>query len=170
MVFKGRIPCKIRAYIKYHKQDIVRHKVGNRQLIEILAKECNITTRSVYRLLKEPITQQPKPRGGGRPRKVDGRTRSRMIRNIQKIGAEVFPIPPRSPELNPIENLFSFVKKDLRKNAIAQNIHRETYDQFSLRLKHTLLSADKGTINNIIGSYSRRLSQVIIRKGGKINY
>ena len=363
MVFTGRIPCKIRAYIKYHKRDIVKHKVGNRELIEILATECNITTRSVYRLLKEPITQQPKPRGGGRPRKVDERTTSRMIRNIRKIrqdnknwvckdlldftdikdisertcqrilhefgykfagarkkglmqkgdakkrlafakkwkekdddfwkkgiafyfdgtgfthktnpyedamtcrgknwrkdseglddgctskgskegsggrqakffvaisydkgvilaeqydhldgdsfakfigdhfadlfeksgkrtkkwlqdgdpsqnsaksvaaqkkiGAKVFPIPPRSPELNPIENLFAFVKKELRTNAIAENIHKETYAQFSLRVKHTLLCSDKDRINNIIGSYGRRLSQLILRKGGKIDY
>ena len=363
MVFKGRIPDKIRAYIKYHQKDIIHYGRDNLKIIEILSAECNISRRSVYRLLKEPITQVEGKRGGGRPRKVDGRTMSRMVRNIKKIrkekknwvcqdlldmtdiknisertgqrllnelgykfsaarnkgvmkkgdaskrlkfakqwvhkdadfwkhgiafyfdgtgfihktnpyedamscrgknwrkrdegldedctskgsregdggkqakffvaitydngvilaeqydklngesfaefirthfadvfiksgkvtktwlqdgdpsqnsaksrvaqeevGADLFPIPPRSPELNPIENLFAFVKKELRENAIKNNIKKESFAEFSLRVKHTLYSTDKERINNIIGSYGRRLSQIIVKKGGKINY
>ena len=88
----------------------------------------------------------------------------------EEVGADLFPIPPRSPELNPIENLFAFVKKELRENAIKNNIKKGSFAEFSLRVKHTLYSTDKERINNIIGSYGRRLSQIIVKKEGKINY
>ena len=39
---------------------------------------------------------------------------SALAKNAMKdMDAELFSIPPRSPELNPIENVFSFVKKEL---------------------------------------------------------
>ena len=40
---------------------------------------------------------------------------------------DVFNIPPRSPDLNPIENVFNNVRKDLHRQAIDQNIRKETY-------------------------------------------
>ena len=68
MVFKGRIPDKIRAYIKYHQQDIIHYGRENLKIIEILFAECNISRRSVYRLLKEPITQPRSPQCVGADR------------------------------------------------------------------------------------------------------
>lgn len=363
MVFKGRISDQVRAYIKYHKKEFVKHSGDSSKLVKRLSHECKIAPRSVYRLLKEPFSQKTKVASGGRPRKVDSRTRSRLVRNIPKIrkcnanwvcrdllqltdienisertgqrllnevgysystprrkgvlkggdaakrlrfakewvsqdedfwrqgiafyfdgagfthktnpyedalacrgkiwrkkseglcegctckgkkegyggrqakffvaisydqgvilahqydvlngdtfadfirenfaklfekcgklsktwlqdgdpsqnsaksrvaqeevGADLFPIPPRSPELNPIENLFAFVKKDLRANAIKDMIHKETFEEFSVRVRKTLYSSDKGRINNIIGSYGRRLHQLVLRKGEKIDY
>ena len=49
MVFKGRIPDKIRAYIKYHQQDIIHYGRDNLKIIEILSAECNISRLRVYR-------------------------------------------------------------------------------------------------------------------------
>ena len=40
-------------------------------------------------------------------------------------------IPPRSPDLNPIENLFHLVDKKLSEDAKKQKIEHETYEQFS---------------------------------------
>ena len=363
MVFKGRISDKVRAYIKYHQKDYVKHSKDSAKLIKRVAKECKVNPRSVYRLLNEPILQEPKPRGGGRPPKVDERTRKRLVRNIPKlrkvtsnwvcsdllqltdvnnislrtgqrilnkngynystprrkgilkqgdaakrvkfarewvtkednfwkegiafyfdgagfihktnpfehamacrgkvwrkkseglapgcttkgsregdggrqakffvaisydqgvilahqyqklngasfaefvrdnfanlfqkcgkmtstwlqdgdpsqnsaksqkaqaeVGADLFRIPPRSPEFNPIENVFAFVKKELRENAIRDHIEKESFEEFASRVKKTLYSSDIEKINNIIGSYGKRLSQVILRKGGKIDY
>ena len=34
---------------------------------------------------------------------------------LNKIGAKLFPIPPRSPDLNPIENFFHLIKRKLTK-------------------------------------------------------
>lgn len=89
---------------------------------------------------------------------------------LQDVGADLLAIPPRSPELNPIENVFAFVKKELKAQAIENNIEMETYEQFSLRVKATLYSSSESRINNIINSYGERLSKLIVRKGGKIEY
>lgn len=89
---------------------------------------------------------------------------------FQEICADLLSIPPRSPELNPIENVFAFVKKDLKTQAIEGNIEKESYNEFSLRVKATLYSSSQTRINNIINSYGKRLSKIIIRKGGRIEY
>ena len=363
MVFKGRVSDQLRAYIKYHKKEYVKHNTDSSKLIQRLSRECKIAPSTVYRLLKEPLTTKSKVASGGRPRKVDLRTRNRLSRNMAKIrktnanwvcrdllqltdinnisertgqrllnelgysystprrkgvlqrgdaekrlrfakewvtqkedfwkqgiafyfdgagfthktnpyedavacrgkiwrkkseglcqdctskgkkegyggrqakffvaisydqgcilahqyevlngetfaefirehfaklfekcgklsktwlqdgdpsqnsaksrlaqdelGCDLFPIPPRSPELNPIENVFAFVKKELRDNALKEKIQKETFQEFSGRVQKTLYSSDKGRINNIIGSYGRRLHQVILRKGEKIDY
>ena len=87
-----------------------------------------------------------------------------------EIGAILFPIPPRSPEMNPIENIFAIAKKELRVQAIESNIDRETYTDYSLRARATLLSLSVEKINIIIESYGRRLKGIIEKKGGRINY
>lgn len=88
----------------------------------------------------------------------------------QEIDAELFKIPPRSPELNPIENVFALVKKELRLQATQNRITTETYPQYCLRVRATLLSVSVKTINTIIGSYKKRLQDIISNKGGRINY
>ena len=41
---------------------------------------------------------------------------------IFDIGARMFSIPSRSPDINPIENFFHLVKKQLNRDALKQNI------------------------------------------------
>ena len=89
---------------------------------------------------------------------------------MHEIHVDLLPIPPRSPELNPIENVFAFVKKELKAQVLEGNIEKESYEQFSLRVKATLYSSSTTRINNIISSYHKRLSQIIVRKGGRIEY
>ena len=50
----------------------------------------------------------------------------KTLKALEDIGALVFKIPPRSPDLNPIENFFALVTKTLRKQVIEENIVRET--------------------------------------------
>lgn len=87
MVFKGRISEQARAYVKFHKQKIRKYGKDNAEITERLASECKITTHTVYRLLKEPVTQMPKPKAGGWKKKVSARREKRMIRNIARIRA-----------------------------------------------------------------------------------
>ena len=48
---------------------------------------------------------------------------SRKAKNaIDVIGARKFDIPPGSPDMNPIENVFNNVKMELHKQALEQNI------------------------------------------------
>ena len=54
------------------------------------------------------------------------------------VGTIKFSIPPRSPDFNPIENIFSYVKSELRTQDIEKNINYETFEQFSIKVKHSL--------------------------------
>ena len=57
---------------------------------------------------------------------------------------QVCPIPPRSPDLNPIENLFNIVRMNLRKEARDKHIRHETKGQFSCRVVASLTSMSSG--------------------------
>ena len=65
----------------------------------------------------------------GCPRQNSANTR----KTITKVGGMIFKIPARSPDLNPIENFFKIVAKDLKKQAVVNNIRKETSEQFSER-------------------------------------
>ena len=49
----------------------------------------------------------------------------KALKTLEDIGALVFKRPPRSPDLNPIENVFALVTKTLCKLVIEENIARE---------------------------------------------
>ena len=49
---------------------------------------------------------------------------------FDEIGVLIFKIPPRSPDLNPIENFFNLVVTKLRKEVLDEKIESETYDEF----------------------------------------
>ena len=51
------------------------------------------------------------------------------------MGARKFNIPPRSPDMNPIENIFHPVKRKLNSDAIENNITHEGFKEFSDRVK-----------------------------------
>ena len=84
---------------------------------------------------------------------------------LEKIGAVQFSIPPRSPDLNPIENVFNLVEKKLGNDAVRHSISKETYARFVERVENTLLSYPVEPIDNIIKCMSKRISQVIKCKG-----
>ena len=51
-----------------------------------------------------------------------------------KIGARKFSIPARSPDLNPIENIFHIAKKKLHQDVLEMKIEREDFEEFSVRV------------------------------------
>lgn len=83
---------------------------------------------------------------------------------------EMFPIPARSPDLNPIENTFHSIGKQIRKDAANRGIEKETYKQFCDRVKRIVLSFNKEEINRTIESMPRRLDAVIKSKGNRTKY
>lgn len=89
---------------------------------------------------------------------------------MKRVHCELIKIPPRSPDLNPIENIFKLVSDKLRKQALELHIQRETYQQFEDRVITTITSLPITTINNIIGSMSRRIKEIIARKGQRLRY
>ena len=83
---------------------------------------------------------------------------------------KVLKIPARSPDLNPIENLFHLVKKKLRRQALDQNIEQETFEEFSHRVKQTLLEFPAKDIDKIIDSMPKRVNQIIKTGGDRTKY
>ena len=87
-----------------------------------------------------------------------------------KLGAKIFKIPARSPDLNPIENFFHLVKKDLKAQAIRNRITRESMEEFNTRVVDTLKSYPVSTIDRIIESMDKRIELIIKSKGRRIKY
>ena len=87
-----------------------------------------------------------------------------------KVEARKFDIPPRSPDINPIENVFNFVKAELHAQALRDSIAQENFQQFSSRVKQTLESIPIDYIDKTIDSMGKRLSMIIKRRGRRIKY
>ena len=83
---------------------------------------------------------------------------------------EQLKIPARSPDLNPIENLFHRVKNKLRLDALNDNITCETFDEFTARVKRTMYNFAVAEIDKCIESMNHRLDLVIRSKGERIKY
>ena len=60
--------------------------------------------------------------------------------DIQNI--KLFSIPARSPDLNPIENLFNQVRQTIKKDSLQKQLQRETKVQFTSRVQDLLLNLD----------------------------
>ena len=79
-------------------------------------------------------------------------------------------IPPRSPDLNAIENMFNQMRDILRKQAIDRKIRKETKAAFTNRCIQTLGLFSCERVNNLVDSYPKRMDEVIKRKGGRTKY
>ena len=89
---------------------------------------------------------------------------------IDNINGRIMKIPPRSPDLNPIENFFHLVGKELSRHALANEIKKETFQDFSARCISTIINYDVCTIDAIIDSMNKRMDMVIKSKGQRIKY
>lgn len=89
---------------------------------------------------------------------------------FEEIEALIFKIPPRSPDLNPIENFFHLVTKKLKRQVIENKIEAETKAEFKERVKNTMLNFDIQKIDKIIESMDRRVDAVIDGNGCRTKY
>ena len=89
---------------------------------------------------------------------------------INDSGATLFEIPARSPDLNPIENLFHIVKKQLESQAISECIYQEKWPEFKARVRKTILKIPTTYINNLLLSMPKRIDDVIKCKGFRTKY
>lgn len=102
----------------------------------------------------------------GDPRQNSARARA----TIGRRGYEVFSIPARSPDLNPIENMFNLVRKQLHEDALSMNITKETYENFAARVKATIQSFPAVLIDRTIESLPNRMELIIQGKGSRTKY
>lgn len=92
------------------------------------------------------------------------------LRAFHQQHIKVFKIPPRSPDLNPIENLFHTVKKRLRRQALDEEIEHETFPEFSTRVRRMLLEFPPEEINKIIESMNKRVDMILKTGGYRTKY
>ena len=74
--------------------------------------------------------------------------------------------PAVSPDLNPIENLWSIIKKDLYKEGKQYCLINELWDEIT----KVAQSIDKDTIKNLTSSVDKRLCDILEKKGGYIGH
>ena len=89
---------------------------------------------------------------------------------LQRVSAQLLKIPPRSPDLNPIENMFKSVSDDLHDSAIEKQLERESFTQFKERVKDTIVQFPVAKINNLIESMDRRIQLILETKGQRLKY
>ena len=96
---------------------------------------------------------------------------SRAARDaMARCRAELLKIPPRSPDLNPIENFFHIVSMNLRKGALEERITRETYAEFCTRIKRTMNDVPREIIDRTIESMNARVDGIILNQGERLKY
>ena len=68
---------------------------------------------------------------------------------MDSAGFRLFKIPPRSPDLNPIQNTFHLIGKQLKKDAITKTLEHETYEKFSRKAKKGVMTFPLDIINRL---------------------
>ena len=89
---------------------------------------------------------------------------------LDSIGAEIFSIPPRSPDMNPTRNVFNITKETLHAYALSKSITKKNFEEYSKRVKETMHSIPLETVNKNIGSMPSRMGMTFKGKGKRIRY
>ncbi|XP_066918159.1 uncharacterized protein [Clytia hemisphaerica] len=89
---------------------------------------------------------------------------------FKDVDAEVFPISPRSLDINPIENIFNLVARQLSEDALKNRITKENFEEFSARVKSTIENFDKRMVDRIIKSMPNRMLKIVKRRCGRLRY
>jgi transposase len=89
---------------------------------------------------------------------------------MKRVKAQLLKIPARSPDLNPIENVFHIAGKKLREDAISMNLSKETMPEFKNRIVKTLKAIPREIIDKTIESTRKRLKQIIANSGQRTKY
>ena len=89
---------------------------------------------------------------------------------MKALNVELLSIPPRSPDVNPIENLFNLVGGKLKHDAVVQNITRENFNEFTARVVKTLTEFPSSEIDKVIESMDKRMKLLIKGKGERLKY
>ena len=95
---------------------------------------------------------------------------SRKAKKAFDVGSRMFSIPTRSPDINPIENMFNNVRKKLREDAIEHHIEHESFEEFCNRVKTTPLNFSRDIIDSTIESLPKRMKLIMKGKGHRTIY
>ncbi len=89
---------------------------------------------------------------------------------LKHVNAHQFVIPPRSPDLNPIENCFHLISKNIRTEAKSKHIVKENFKQFSDRCKKNILEFPAEIVDKTIASMNKRIQMVVDNGGLRTKY
>ena len=89
---------------------------------------------------------------------------------LHEIGADIVEIPPRSPDLNLMDNVFHNIKHRLREGALRHGIIREDYKSFTQRVLCTLLQYDPSVTDHTIETMNKRLQSIVMNGGYRTKY
>ena len=84
--------------------------------------------------------------------------------------SKLLKIPPGSPDLNPIENIFHIVSRKLVKDAKYQRITCESYQEFCNRVWRTIYSISQQLIDKTIESMNTCIADIIRNNGERLKY
>ena len=91
-------------------------------------------------------------------------------RALNDIGAMIFAIPPRSLDLNPVENFSHLINIELKKDTISRHIQSESLEQFSARVRSIIMKFPSEKIDKIFDSMDKRIGLVMKANGSRIEY
>lgn len=82
-------------------------------------------------------------------------------RALERVNGQLLKIPPRSPDLNPIENIFHLVAQQLRADALSRNLNYESSEDFENRVVSTIRGVSRDIIDNTIASTHKRVKLIV---------
>ena len=89
---------------------------------------------------------------------------------MKRKGATIFRNSSRSPDLNCIKFFFHLVNKKRQTDTIDNNIEKETFEEFRERVNNTMRNVNIETIDKIIRTMEKRITEAIKHKGQRIKY
>ena len=95
---------------------------------------------------------------------------NQVVEKLFEEGIKRFQIPPRSPDINCIENVFHKMRKEIQRDAITRNISKESFRQFQSRCAHIIRNFSIPYINKVIDSMPKRINLIKSRHGQRIRY
>ena len=140
----------------YEKMNGATFAMFVRNHFNTIFEKCDKRSKDVYIWLQDGDKSQNSKEARDAMKEVEANV-------IQKI-------PPRSPDINPIENVFNVVKEQLKEQAIKNNIEHESKEQFEQRVLSTLLSFPKDIIDRTIESMETRLKLIVKGNGNRTRY
>lgn len=100
------------------------------------------------------------------PSQTSGKSKAAMA----GFGVLMEKIPPRSPDLYPIENVFNIVRQRIQAKVKQEQITHQTWDEFVSMVKQTIWSTPRDYIDKTISSMPKRLKQIVEGKGRRTKY
>ena len=107
----------------------------------------------IHKHFKEAFQKSNNPKDKLFLQDVDPSQSSRKANNVMyKVGAKKFSIPAWSPDMNPTENVFNYVRTKLHEESLNANITFENFEEYSARVKKSFLPVSVKYISKAIES------------------